>query len=80
MKGRRREAEGGGPSSFHPPLMSAGDSHIFTVLGDCPTRDVDTLLAQFRRELLVRHRLDRVLLFDHFLDQPLEIDERCGTP
>src|SRR6266436_2104143 len=66
----------GGSSALHPALVSAGDAHVFAVLGNGAARDVDPCVVKLFGDLLVRERLRSVFFFNHFFDETLESEER----
>jgi hypothetical protein len=72
----REESENGGnSSSLYPALVSAGNSHVFAVLGNRPAGHANALLMKALGDLVVGERMARVFLFNHLLDEPLQVDE-----
>src|SRR5260370_34035365 len=67
---------GRGRSVFYPALMGAGDAHIFAIFCDGAASDVNAGVVQFLGDLIVSKRLGSVFFLDHFLDQPLERQQR----
>src|SRR5215813_1939216 len=61
-----------GRSILHPPLMRAGDTHVFPVFCHCASRDANAPVFQLLRNLIVRQRLRRVLFINHFLHKALQ--------
>src|SRR5579859_3572108 len=57
----------GGCSTLHPPLMRAGNTHIFAIFCHGAPRDANAGVLKLLRNLVVRQRLGRVFFIDHFL-------------
>src|ERR1700722_19866885 len=66
----------GARSALHPALVSAGDAHVFPILGDGAARDVDASVVELFGDLFVGEGLRGVFFFNHFLDETLEREER----
>src|SRR6266849_2066200 len=59
-------------SVFYPPLVRAGDAHVFAVFGNGAARDAYSGVIKLLGDLIVGQRLGAVFFLDHFLDQPLQ--------
>src|ERR1700737_550763 len=59
-----------------PALVGAGNAHIFAVFCDGTAGDVNAAVVELFGDLIVGERLGAVFLFDHFLDQALEGEQR----
>src|SRR5215475_2835542 len=77
--GRRREVASlfaGRRLVFDTALMRAGDTHVFAIFGNGAASDVDAVVVELLGDLLVGKRLGGVFFFNHFLDQPLQREQR----
>src|SRR5438477_11060894 len=63
-------------STLYPPLMRAGDTHIFSIFCHCPPRDANSRVLQLLRNLIVGQRLHRILFINHFLNESLQRQQR----
>src|SRR5437879_10775021 len=57
-------------STLDPPLMRAGDTHIFAIFCHGPPRHANSRVFEFLRNLIVGQRLGRVLFINHLLHKP----------
>src|SRR5215472_2104666 len=53
-------------------LMRAGDAHVFAILGDGASSNVDSVVVELLGDLLVGQRFGGVFLFNHLLNEALE--------
>src|SRR5579871_5114146 len=66
----------GGYSTLDPPLMGAGDTHIFAVFGHGAPSHLNAAIFQLFRNLIVGQRLGRILFVNHFLNESFQRQER----
>ena len=59
-------------SAFHPALVRAGYSHVFSVLRNRAARNMDAAVIELLCDLLVREWFFTVFLINHLLHQPLQ--------
>src|ERR1700722_4021140 len=64
------------PLAANPPLVRGRDSHIFAIFCDGTASHLNTLPLQTLCDVFVGKRMGRVLLFNHFLDAPLQDQQR----
>src|SRR5262252_5309152 len=67
---------GAGCSTLHPPLMRAGDTHIFAIFCHGAPRHADAAVLELLCNLVVCQRLRGVFFVDHLLHKPLERQQR----
>src|SRR6266852_9305279 len=67
---------GRGRSVFYPPLVGAGDAHVFAVFGNSAARYVNAGVIKLLGYLIVGQRLGAVFFLDHFPNQPLQGQQR----
>src|SRR5262249_21573018 len=61
---------------LHAPLVCAGDTHIFPVLGHRTTGHLDALRLQDAGNLFVGQRARWIFCVDELLDPPFENEQR----
>src|SRR6476660_4258103 len=66
----------GSCSTLYPPLMRAGDTHIFPIFRHGPSRDANSRVLQLLRNLIVGQRLRRIFFINHFLNEPFQRQQR----
>src|SRR5579859_7620445 len=66
----------GSCSTLDPPLMRAGDTHIFAIFCHGPPRDANARILELFRNLVVGQRLRSVFFIDHLFYKPLQREQR----